>query len=303
MTRPRIADYLLLVFGVIASSSAVLFIKASQNEIPPTVLSAGRLLIAAAFLTPVWWLAVRKRGFFAWHDLRIALPGAFFLCVHFITWIMGVRMTGAASATLIVNLCPVLMPFAVWIVIREKIVLGEVLGSAIAIVGVIVLASSKQTGGTTWQGDAMCAFSLIFVVAYMLCTRIWAKGRSIWLYIVPLYWIAGVLTLPVASLEVGHAQWTWHSVTMLLGLGLIPTVIGHSITNIAMVRLPSQTVSTLGLMQFIPATFMAWLLLHETPSLHFYLAAMLVLAGALIVVRSATPQVSQSIEQATAEAG
>lgn len=301
--RPRVSDYVLLIIGVIASASSALFIKASQDQIPPTVLSAGRLLLAAAFLTPVWWLAVRKRGFFAWNDLKIALPGAFFLCVHFITWIIGVRMTGAASATLIVNLCPVLMPFAVWIVMREKIVFGEAVGSAIAIAGVVVLTSTGQSEGNSWQGDALCAFSLVFIVAYMLCARIWAKGHSIWLYVVPLYWLAGLMTAPIAALEIGQAQWTTHSVLMLLGLTLIPTVIGHSITNIAMVRLPSQTVSTFGVLQFIPAAFMAWVLLSEVPAVTFYIASVLVVAGALIVVRSATPQVRESIEQATAEAG
>jgi drug/metabolite transporter (DMT)-like permease len=71
---------------------------------------------------------------------------------------------------------------------------------------------------------------------------------------------------------------------MTLGLVLGPTLIGHSLMNRAMTKLPPQTVSLFNLAQFIVAGVMAFFLFKEVPGPEFALASALIAIGVLIPI-------------------
>lgn len=284
-------------------SSAVLWIKASS--LPPVALAWMRLLIAAAALTPLLIYTLRRlqRGF-GRADLLLALPGAVLLALHFVTWIIGVRLTTAANASLIVNLSPVVMPFAMYLAERQRLTRGELLGTLVAVFGLLVLTvGGAKVGQDTWRGDAICAVSMLFMVAYMIFARLRARGRPIWLYVVPLYWLAAPVAFVFGTHELGALPpITLREVLLVLGLALVPTVIGHSIFQWAMVHLRSQVVAISNLGQFIFAAIFAAILFGEYPARPFYLAASLMAVGAIVVIRAAPPRVEQAIEEAQAQA-
>lgn len=283
--------YALLALAVVTLSTAALFIKAST--LPPLTLSAMRLLLSAAALAPMAWLTLRgqSRGL-SRADVLAAMPAALFLTLHFIAWVYGVRQTTAANATLMVNLNPVLMPFAAWIALRERINRREAIGSLVAVAGVAYLASGGlRLTTTTLHGDLLCALSIVFAVGYLMFARTRGRRIGIWLYIVLVYVQAGVACAVLAA-GVESARWTVPSSRewlVLSGLVLVPTVIGHSLLQYSMTHLRSQTVSTANLGQFIAGAAFGWALFGEIPAARFYVAAVLVVIGALIVVRAATP--------------
>jgi drug/metabolite transporter (DMT)-like permease len=122
---------------------------------------------------------------------------------------------------------------------------------------------------------------------------------SIWLYLVPLYAIAGaicfLISLIVANPLDRHSP---RDYLLSLGLAAVPTVMGHSIMNLSMQRLRGQIVSVVNLTQFLFAGALAYLLFGEEPHREFYVAGTLVVAGAIIVIR-AMP--AQSVTQAEAD--
>lgn len=282
----------ILILGVFACSTAVIMIK--MCTVDPVLLASFRLLVASITLTPLFLRDLHAhRGRYTQRDLaRTFLPGAL-LAVHFITWIIAARMTVAANASLIVNLVPVVMPFLLIAVVGERINRGEIIGTGTAMAGLFLLtvADYKLDRGHFW-GDVLCFVSMLFFAVYLVLAR---RNRKLvptmWLYVVPIYYLAGILCL-VAALATGANPFQVYSVRniqLILGLGLIPTVIGHSTLNYALKHLRGQIVSIVNMGQFIFAGTMAYFLLDEFPKPTFYPACLLLVTGCAIAIRS-TPQ-------------
>jgi len=263
-------------------------IKASATH--PFVLSAVRLLLAGALLTPLFLREHRKH--------RDALPAGWLKCTtlpalvlaaHFISWAYGARMTLTAQASLIVNLAPVALPFFLWWLMDERINRREVVGTVLALAGVVVLSAKDAfSGGGDVAGNFVCFASMLVFAWYLALGRRNRDVPSLWLYVVPVYWQAAVIcslaALPWAgTLDVGSTR-EW---TLLVGLAVVPTIIGHSLLNLAMRALRGQLVSLCNVGQFVFAGLMAWGLFGEAPAAIFYAAATLVVAGVALVVWSA----------------
>lgn len=298
----QLKSYLILIAGVIGVASSVFFIKSSRLE--PATLSAVRLIGSAAILTPFALLQLRRAGLKpSWRSIAVAAPAALPLVLHYLTWFGGVRHTSAAMSTLIVNLTPVFMPFLVWALLRERINRGEMLGSIVAIAGIVVLTLGKDTSGqNTSAGILLCIGSIGLCSLYLAIGRKYARGRGLLAYVVPLYWIAGVLSLVAAiALRETLPPITRFEIAVAFGAIIFPTVIGHTALNYAMIHLPSQVVSISSLGQFVVVAILAVPIYGEYPGIELLLPSVLVLGGSLIVIRAATPKVRQTIEAATIE--
>ncbi len=289
---------LLLMVGQVVAATAVIAIKASTLH--PVLLAAVRLLIAATVLTPLYLRDSRienrdRAAMFAAIKPSI-LPGLF-LALHFVSWNYGARATIAANANLIVNLVPIAMPFLVYGMTRELITRREVVGTLLAIAGVAVLTGADiHVGKSTLPGDLTCFLSMIFLSAYIALARRNNRQPTVWLYVVPLYWFAGLLSLGAAAVIMSSAssvsgaavqavrELTPVNIALAVYLGLFPTIIGHTIINRSMGVLPSQIVSLSMLTQFIFAGLFAFILFGEIPTPLLAPAAALVIAGAALVI-------------------
>ena len=259
-------------------------------------MSAYRLLFAGLLLLP---LAIKARKAYPQYrsqvNARSILPPAICLGLHFATWIYGARLTLSAHATLLVNMTPVIMPYLLHLMFRERLTKGEWIGTAIAISGVFVLggADFHLSPEYAW-GDFVCVLSMLCVGAYLALARSNRNIPSIYLYVVPLYFVSGICCLIFAlvaalfgALDNVIGPRVGHEVLMIAGLTVIPTVLGHSILNWGMKRYRGQTVVIINLSQFIFAAIIGYLFFEEVPHSRFYLASSLAIIGALIVIRSA----------------
>jgi drug/metabolite transporter (DMT)-like permease len=280
----------LLIFGVLCGATAVLMIKASSLH--PAVLASHRLLMAAVLLSPLYFGLVRKhRDEYSLRDLRLVLLPALTLALHFITWAQGAKLTHAANASLIVNLVPVAMPFLLFFTVGEIVTKKEIIGTLVALAGVILLTASDITISPQYvQGDLICFGSMILVTFYLVQGRVSRQFPNIWLYLVPLYAIAGLICFMVALMIANPLD--RHSLRdygLSLGLAVVPTIMGHSIMNVSMQHLRGQIVSVVNLTQFLFAGVLAYLIFGEKPHSVFYPAGALVVCGAIIVIRSLAP--------------
>jgi drug/metabolite transporter (DMT)-like permease len=272
---------LLLAFGLWACATSVIFIKACR--VPPVLLASYRLLVAAAALSPLFVRDLRRhRSRYTWrHVAAAALPGAV-LGVHFITWIAGARRTLAANASLIVNMVPLVMPLLLHAMLRERPSRREGAGTAVAMAGVALLAGlDYHLSAAYFRGDLICFGSMLLFAVYLALGRGNRHFPSLWLYVVPVYLFGGVICF-AASLPLVHplAGDYPRDLWMILGLGIVPTVMGHSILNYSMKHFRGQFVAVANLGQFIFAGAMAFALLSEVPQWNFYVAAVLVIGGA-----------------------
>jgi len=278
---------LLLVFGVMLGATAVIMIKAGDEH--PLLVASYRLLIAALVLTP-FFLRDRKyfEGAFGLKELSWTFAPAVALAAHFITWVIGARLTVVANASLLANLTPVAMPFFVWLFFNERVTRQEMIGTGITLTGVVLLTlSNLRISPENIPGDLLCLVSMLAFAVYLALGRRNGQRLTIWLYMVPLYWLAGLICLLIAVFFVNPIKpYTTMNVLLILGLGLIPTVFAHTILNYSLRFFRGQVVSVTNLTQPIYAGVLGYLVFGEIPGKSFYPAAIVILIGILIVLFS-----------------
>jgi drug/metabolite transporter (DMT)-like permease len=277
----------LLLFGVLCGSSAVILIKATNEH--PFLVASYRLLVAALVLSPFFFRDLRaSAGGYGLRQIGWSALPAVILAVHFMSWVIGVHQTQVANASLIVNLTPVAIPFFLWMFYREKINREEVLGTLFALAGLVALGWSSirvQAGGLT--GDLICFGSMLGYAAYLALGRKNGGRISLWLYMVPLYAIAGVICLLCALPFVNPIKpYALKDVLLIVGLGILPTVIGHTVLNYSLKHFRGQVVSVTNLTQPIFAGWLGYLIFKEAPRPSFYLSAVLVVVGVGIILVS-----------------
>lgn len=266
-----VMPWLTLGVGVVACSTAVILIKATHT--PPLWLVAERLLFAALIIAPFAWRDAQRRGGWNRSDLRASVWPALFLAVHFITWVMAARLIPAANSTLIANVTPVLMPLVAWLLLREHPSARELLATALGLSGVMVLTlGGLDASGDHLFGNGLCIISVFALTVYLALARRRRQG-SLWLYVAPLYAMAGIAAMAAALVVEGLPPLPTRSeITLVLALTIVPTVIGHTLMNRAMGELRPQTVSVTALGIVPCAALMAWALWGEVPSPPFWVA-------------------------------
>jgi drug/metabolite transporter (DMT)-like permease len=275
----------ILMFGVLCGSTAVLLIKAGDEH--PMLVASYRLFVAALALTPFFLRELPTYpGRYGWKQVSWVVLPAFMLAVHFISWVIGARMTQAANASMIVNLTPVAMPFFLMLFYHERIGRREVIGTLFTLTGLLTLTGANlRLSQETFLGDAVCFLSMLAFAMYLALGRKNGGRLGLWLYMVPLYWIAGLLCLICALFFVNPIKpYDVRNVLLILGLGVVPTVFGHTILNYSPKFFRGQVVSVANLSQPLFAGTAAFLLFDERPRPVFFLAAALMMTGIGIVL-------------------
>lgn len=274
--RSPVFYFALLLLGIFCASTSFVFIRESSE--PPVMLAAQRLLLTGLILFPLFWRDYRQHcpGQLA-RLLRDAIWPGLVLALHFITWIIGVRMTTAANATLIVNLVPLVMPVFMVLLYSERITQREVIATALAMLAMFVLSANDfKLDPAHFQGDLICFGSMILFGLYLALGRNSGRHASIWLYMVPLYFVAGLICLPIALIYSSPFHvYEPYNLAMIVLLALIPTVAGHTLLNYSMQKFRGQTVSLVNMTQFIYTGVMAYYIYDEVPATAFYIAAVL----------------------------
>jgi drug/metabolite transporter (DMT)-like permease len=262
-------------------------IKLSHEH--PFLLAAYRALVAAVILTPVYIRQVRHaQPGVARAALRSSLlPGAL-LAVHFLSWIVGARLTPAANSSLVINMVPVVMPLLLLMYTLERMTGAEVIGTVLSLSGLVVLGwSDFRISEESFRGDLICFASMLFFAWYLALARRNSGKGSIWLYLVPLYYVSGFMSLAASLAFVSPLKpYPLREVLLVLGLGVIPTVVGHSVLNRSMQTMRGQTVALTNLSQVFFAGILAYPLLGEFPAPLFFPALALIIAGTAVVIRA-----------------
>jgi drug/metabolite transporter (DMT)-like permease len=114
-----------------------------------------------------------------------------------------------------------------------------------------------------------------------------AARLSLWLYVVPLYWVAGLICLAAALFIVNPVKaYAMPDLLAILGLGVISTAVGQTILNYSFKYFRGQTVSLSIMIIPLFTGAMGYLFFGEVPHPSFYLAALLIAAGIFVALRS-----------------
>ena len=259
------------------------------------MLAAYRLLLTCLLISPLFIRDYRRhhRG-----ELKQLFRSAIFpglvLGIHFITWVIGARMTTGANATLIVTLVPLAMPFFMLFMDRERITRNEIMATLLALLGMVILSLGDFHVSMDYlAGDLVCLVSMILFAYYLALAKDSARYESIWLYVFPMYLLAGIFCFILALFFSSpiHSYSPYEGLMILL-LAVVPTIGGHTILNFSMQKFRGQTVGIINTGQFIFAGIVAYFIYLEVPTMEFYVASLLFLISIWLVMKAKgqTPQ-------------
>lgn len=260
------------------------------SDVPPVATSMWRFIFAMPVLA---LLASREKPASA-ADARLLLIAGVFFALELSLWALSLMKTTVANATLLTNMTPIFAALFGWLLLKERIAGGVVLGGAIALAGAVLLAVGRSHGAAGpgggeegLAGDLMALGSALGYAAYLLMLR--AIGRRVGVGGV-MFWagISGVVvTFIVAVLLretlLPHSLGGW---LIVAGLGLVTQVGGQGLIAYGVGRLPILVSTVLLWMQPLAAAVLSWIIFGEALGPLAFAGAALILAGLFVVQRA-----------------
>ena len=286
----RLAILALLV-GAVTTAFAPILVRLS--ELGPTPTAFYRFLLAA----PLYWVMAlpvpgggrrlrREKPDGSRVYLLMATAGAFF-AGDILAWHYSIHMTTVANASLLLNVTPVFVVLAGWLLFRTRVTGTFMVGLATAMAGVGVLSgASLALSRTHVIGDVLGVVTAMFYAAYQLTVEGLRRRYStvtIMIYAVP---VSALVTLPAALLSgESMAVTTLAGWAVLAALAAGPQVLGQGLIAWALAHLPASFVSVSLLVQPIVAASAAWFLFDERIGVQQAIGAVAVLTGITIARR------------------
>lgn len=209
-------------------------------------------------------------------------------------WAAALMQTTIANATLLANMTPVFAALFGWLLFRERLGAGLLLGGVAALAGAVILALARAQSGqgpagaeAGWVGDALGLSAALGYAGYLLIVR--ALGARVSVGAV-MFWAtlsAAVYALALA-LALGESFWP-HSLrgwAILAGLGLVVQAGGQGLIAYGVGRLPIVVSTVLLWTQPLAAAALSWLIFGEALGPLAFAGAGLILAGLYIVQRA-----------------
>jgi drug/metabolite transporter (DMT)-like permease len=302
--HPPAPPFVAIIFGILAVSTASIFIRFAQKEATSLVIAAWRLTIASFVLIPVAATTHKReltslsRG-----ELLMALLSGVFLALHFATWITSLQYTSVASSVVLVSTVPLWVALLSPFTIKEPIHRAVLLGLVLSLVGGVIVGLSDSCSiniyglacpslsnflhGRAFLGDMLALCGAIAGAGYLLIGRRLRAKMSLISYISLVYGMAAVVLIVIMfsarQVPFGYSPeiYLW-----LVLLAFIPQLIGHSTFNWALGYLSAAYVSITLLGEPIGSTVLAYFILGETPTLLKLAGGVLILAGIYVASRS-----------------
>ncbi len=299
-----VSPYLVLGIGILAVSTASIFIRYAQQIAPSLAIGAFRLLIAAAILAP---FALSKnlpevKQFDRKKWLLTILAGSF-LALHFAAWITSLEYTSVASSVVLVTTAPLWVAIFSPIILKEKISRLTLIGIVVALIGSIIVTagnfcqiSDNQINCDGFNilndsraliGDLLALLGAFLSAGYLLVGRKLRKTTRLLTYTFLVYAVAAICMAGLMIIR--RTPFTGYpAVAYLLffALAVIPQLMGHSSFNYALRYKSSALVSVALLGEPVGTVILAFFLLNEIPSSTEIAGGIIILIGIYLVTRT-----------------
>jgi drug/metabolite transporter (DMT)-like permease len=282
--KPRFSPSLALVVSLVAVSTASILIR--LTEAPPMAIATWRLTLSSLMLLPFFIAndGFQKLRIMNRRDLLALVGVGVALAVHFATWITSLSLTSVTSSVIFVHVDPIFVALVSHFLLRERVEPQQIIGIAIAFLGVSVIAyGDLSLGKESLIGDALSLIGAVALGIYILAGRHLRQRLDLTTYVTPVYAISAVV-LALGSLFVGTPLNNYPLNTMLMFtmIAIVPMIFGHTIYNwtLKWISAPIVSISLLG--EPLGASILAYIFLGETPSPLTFLGGILTLAGILI---------------------
>ena len=279
--------YFALIIGIFAISTSAILIRWSSSD--PLVIGSYRQTFATFLFLPFLLkdkfqeiLNLSSREIFELVIIGILL-GA-----HFGFWISSVKATSVAASVLLGTCHIVYVSIIGWVVFGEKLNSRGIIGTIIALAGIIILfwGDLVEDPGN-FRGNFLAFISGILAGLYYLGGRKHRKNITLPTYAFVVYFSSAVVMWVVVLTQGLEYRSIPNSEFQLFFLmALVPTLLGHTMQNWALAFLPAYVISITLLAEPIGSGLLAWYIFTEVPSLGVLVGGLIVLVGVYTVALS-----------------
>ena len=297
--KAPLTAYLAIVAAVISTSSAAILIRlALQESMPPALIAGARLFIAVLALTPI--ALNRYRGHLKRlkrQELLWAAASGLFLAIHFIAWVSSLQHTTVLVSVVIVSSGPIWVAVLEVIFLRIRLSPAVIVGLLIALAGGILIGlplgasgvASQPTGASesaALTGAALAWIGALTVSAYMLIGRRLRAKLPVIPYIWLVYGIAALVMLAVVLwTKTPVLGFRLEGYLILLVMGLVPQLLGHSSLNYILEYFPATLVSMFSQLEPVGSAVFAFILFRELPPGQQIIGSGIIIAGVFMASR------------------
>jgi drug/metabolite transporter (DMT)-like permease len=227
-------------------------------------------------------------------NIRGLLALSLFLGLHFIFFISAVKDTTILNATVLVNTSPIFSMFVSVFLLKLKPTRFSLAGLMISFVGICLIAYAETVTtkagnfSPSLKGDLEAVLAAFVESFYLNYGKKIRSQMSILSIMLPIYLLTAII---VGALGVATTNKTLTIpsdtaiILPLLGLGILPTAVAHTLYFSSLSNLKSFETATMALLEPVGATILGVIFFKEIPAYLFILGAALVLFGILFVVK------------------
>ncbi|MBD3940858.1 DMT family transporter [Microbacterium sp. NEAU-LLC] len=297
--RLRTTGLLMGVASALAFSSSGPFVK--------PLLEAGwslgaallvRMGVAGLILSPALFRAMRRqRGFLRRHYRLIIGFGLMPVLGCQLFFFSAMQRMPVAVALLIQYLAPVMLVGFVWIRTRTAPSALVLWGSAVAMVGLVLVV---DISGASFDlvGTLLALAAAVCVCAYFVISEragddlpplaLAASGLLTGALAMGVLCLTGILPFraPAVTVVLAGTEVPWWM--PLLWVAAVATTLGYALGVMAVPRIGSRVASFVGLSEVLFALMFAWIFLAEVPAPIQFVGGALILVGVVLVRADAT---------------
>lgn len=291
--KPQISPGIVLIFSILAISTASIMIKFAQLEAPSLVIAFYRMLVASLVYLAVAGLFFRKElSHLPVSVFVLSTLSGLFLALHFATWITSLEHTSVTSSAVLVSTTPLWVALASLMLFKEDIRKLYWVGLFCALLGVVIVSLPVSANPGFINDEAVRDFPLMnngsllalagafFGTGYILIGRQLRKTISMPVYAAVTYTASTLflflMVIYTKASLIGHSS---NVFILMILIGLIPQVIGHSSYNWALKYIPASVISIALLGEPVGASIQAMLFIGEKPGINEIIGGALILLG------------------------
>ncbi len=283
-----------LLPALMAVSSAAIFARLSVAPLgnaQPLAAAFWRAAVAGIVLLPLLLLPMVRRELrtLTWQKIRMIAGATVIIALHQICFITSLNYTSVAAATLLTSTQPIWTAFLGGWLIREHVSWRNLAAIGGALAGMALVTLSRPAESAL-IGNLLALLAALLASLFSLAARRIRQHTHVLPFIFVVNWsgavFLGILAWIFGIPLTGFTDPTWVGLIML---GLIPTLIGHSLLTYAIGHMPAFVVNAAILGEPVGATLLAALFLNEFPSVQTLVGGAVIVACVLVIIFDRKP--------------
>lgn len=262
----------------------------------PLAIACLRVAIASAIL-----VAIDPRGTFgalrrlSVRDRRYVIAAGVLLGAHFACFQWGLDATSLPAAVALVSVEPLGVVLVAWAMFGARPRRMEIAGIFVAIAGALVVSRSVGQGEHRIAGDLLVGVAVALYGFYIAIARQVKDALSPRHYAALVYGVAAIavaIVLPFVDTSAGRVLFPvpWTSIAAVIGIALVPTLLGHTLAQLAMRHLSPSLVALICPGETVGGIVLGMILFGIVPTTLEAAGGAIIVLGVIVGLWRTTPQ-------------